>query len=314
MLVLYIMGGLTALAAAYLAACFVCFWLTFYVVRRRKPRDYDLPPGKVYEPLHDQLRIWIDMTRTVPHEDLYITSHDGLRLHAAYYECDPAAPCEIIIHGYRGSPQRDTAAGLERCFEVGHNVLLVDQRTAGKSEGHVLSFGAREQYDCLAWIDLINEKRGMDKDVILAGVSMGAATVMLAASHPLPQNVKYVLADCGYSSARDIIRKVVRKNLHLPNFIFYPMIRIGGMLFGGFDIDRVSPAIAVSKASVPMLFIHGEDDGFVPAYMSRVCFDACASPHKKLLLVKGANHGLSLVVDPDGYYQTLLDLKKEIGM
>lgn len=309
----YILGGIAALAALYLLLCFVCFRLTFYARRRRKVREYDLPPGKIYEPYHDQLRAWIDMTRTTPHEDLYITSRDGLRLHAAYYECDPAAPCEIIVHGYRGSPQRDTAAGLERCFQVGHNVLLVDQRTAGKSEGRVISFGAREQYDCLAWIDAINQKRGMDKDVILAGVSMGAATVMLACAHPLPSNVKYVLADCGYSSARDIIRKVVRENLHLPNFIFYPMIRMGGLLFGGFDANKISPARAVANATVPMIFIHGKDDGFVPAYMSERCYDACNAPYKKLLLVRGANHGLSLVIDPDGYYGAIKEMRAVCG-
>ena len=310
----YILGGVAALALVYLFACFVCFRLTFYVPRRRKVREYDLPPGKIYAPYHNDLRRWIDMTRNTPHEDLYITSHDGLRLHAAYYECDPAAPCEIIFHGYRGSPQRDTAAGLERCFEVGHNVLLVDGRTAGKSEGHVISFGANEQYDCLAWIERLNEKRGMEKGVILAGVSMGAATVMLASAHPLPSNVKYILADCGYSSARDIIRKVVRENLHLPNFIFYPMIRLGGILFGGFDVEGVSPERALANASVPMIFIHGADDGFVPAYMSERCHAACHAPYKSLLLVKGANHGLSLVIDPDGYYTAIKQMRAACDM
>ena len=309
----YIMGGFAALILLFFAATFVCFFLTFYEARR-KDRAYDLPPGKVYEPWREQIRRWSDMTRDVPHKDYYITSRDGLRLHAAYYECDPDAPCEIIIHGYRGSPQRDTAAGIERCFEVGHNVLLVDQRAAAKSEGRVITFGAKEQYDCLDWIAFLNEQRGMDKGVILAGVSMGAATVMLASAHPLPDNVLYVLADCGYSSAREIIRKVVRENLHLPNFIFYPLIRVGGILYGGFDVDKISPANAVANATIPMIFIHGEDDGFVPAYMSRTCFDACASAHKTLFLAKGANHGLSLVIDPEGYYRTITDFKAECGL
>ena len=310
----YILGGFVLLCLLYLLACYVCFRLTFYVPRRRKRPDYHLPPGKVYEPYYDKLRAWIDASRALPHEDVSITSHDGLRLHGAYYECDPDAPCEILIHGYRGSAERDMAAGIERCFEAGHNVLFIDQRAAGKSEGHVISFGANEQYDCLAWINFLNEKRGRDKGVILAGLSMGAATVMLAAGHKLPDNVLYVLADCGYSSSSEIIKKVLRENLHLPLFPFYPMIRLGGMLFGGFDVNAVSPVEAVKKATVPMLFIHGTADGFVPFYMSCDCHDACASPHKRLLLIDGANHALCLIADADAYHAAIVALAKESGL
>lgn len=310
----HILIGIAVLALLYLLACFICFYLTFYVKRSGKQPDYHLPPGKVYEPYYGKLRAWIDASRALPHEDVYITSHDGLRLHAAYYECDPDAPCELLIHGYRGSAERDMAAGIERCFAANHNVLFIDQRASGKSEGHVITFGAKEQYDCLAWIDFLNKKRGSDKGVILAGLSMGAATVMLAAGHKLPDNVLYVLADSGYSSAPEIIKKVLRQNLHLPAFLFYPMIRLGARLFGGFDVHSISPVDAMTRATVPVIFIHGTSDHFVPCYMSCDCHDACASAHKHLLLIDGADHALCLVTDADAYHAAITAFKRSCNI
>ncbi len=306
----YILGGVAALSLLYLAACYVCFRLTFYVSRRKRP-EYDLPPGKVYEPYYDRLRAWIDASRAIPHEDVYITSHDGLRLHGAYYECDPDAPVEILIHGYRGSAERDMAAGVERCFAMGRNALLVNQRAASKSEGRVITFGAREHRDCLAWVDYLVARFGNEKKIILTGISMGAATVMLAAGEPLPENVVCVLADCGYSSAPAIIKKVLKTDLKLPVWLFYPLIRVGGILYGGFDVERISPARAMARATVPVIFIHGDNDLFVPHTMSEECFAACASEKKKLVIIHDAGHALAFPFAPDAYYKALYDFQKE---
>ena len=143
---------------------------------------------------------------------------------------------------------------------------------------------------------------------------MGAATVMLAAGHELPDNVLYVLADSGYSSAPEIIKKVLHFNLHLPVSVFYPMIRLGARLFGGFDVHHVLPVEAMKNATVPVIFIHGTGDGFVPFYMSCDCYDACASTHKHILLVDGANHALCLITDADAYYNAVTEFKANCGI
>lgn len=309
----YVLGGIAVLLLLYLIACFVCYRLTFCVPRRRKQPAYDLPPGKVYEPYYPRLRAWIDTARNTPHEDVYITSHDGLRLHAAYYEYEKNAPIEILIHGYRGSADRDMAAGVERCFTMGRSCLLVDQRASTKSGGHVITFGAREHRDCLRWVDYLVARFGKEQKIILTGVSMGAATVMLAAGKPLPENVVCVLADCGYSSAPEIIKKVLRTDLKLPVPVFYPMIVIGAFVFGHFNVTRISPARALTHATVPVIFIHGDNDLFVPHTMSEACFAACASEKKKLVILKNAGHALAFPHSPDAYYQALRDFQAECG-
>ena len=309
----HIIAIAAASVALFLFICNTCFRLTCFVPCRLKPTDYDIPPGKVYEPYRDRLRAWIDAARATPHEHIYITSHDGLRLHGMYYECDPNAPVELLVHGYRGSAERDMAAGIERCFAMGRNAFLIDQRASGRSEGRVISFGAFEKRDCLAWVDYLVERFGKEKKIILTGVSMGAATVMLAAGEPLPENVVCVLADCGYSSSAAIIKKVLRHDLKLPVFPFYPLIVIGAFLFGHFRIDRISPARALTRASVPVIFIHGTNDKFVPASMSEECYAACASEKKKLVLIPHAGHVLSFPDDPDAYYKALYDFQAECG-
>ena len=133
---------------------------------------------------------------------------------------------------------------------------------------------------------------------------MGAATVMMASAKELPENVVCVLADCGFSSPKEIISKVL-KDLRLPKGIFYPLIRLGAIVYGGFDIESYSPEEAMKKCTLPMLFIHGNSDDFVPSYMSEKLYDACVSKSKSICLIKGAGHGLAYPKDKDGYVEFL---------
>ncbi|MBR6743512.1 MAG: alpha/beta hydrolase [Clostridia bacterium] len=208
-----------------------------------------------------------------------------------------------MFHGYRGTAERDLCGGVNRCFALERNVLIVDQRTAGKSEGRVITFGVKESRDCLSWIDFAIKTFGSDVKIILTGISMGAATVIMAAGTKLPENVIGVLADCGYTSAREMIKKTI-KELNLPSNILYPFVKLGGLIFGGFNVDKATPIESIKKCSVPVLFVHGEADGFVPCEMSKQNFDNC--PTRKLLhTVAGADHGLSFPVDPEGYLDKL---------
>ena len=306
---LSVLGGAAALV---LIASFICFILAFYVKREKQKNgehEFSIPKGKIYEPFRNQMIAWMKETYAYPCREFYIKSHDGITLHACYYEQTPGAPIELMFHGYRGTAERDLCGGMQRCFALGRNAFIVDQRGSGKSEGNVISFGANEKYDCLSWLNFMAEHFGSDARIILCGISMGAATVMLASSLDLPKNVVGVLADCGYSSAKEIIFSVIRQ-IGLPPKIFYPLVRLGAILFGHFDVNKISPLDSVSRSKVPVIFFHGESDDFVPCEMSKACFDACRA-QKKLVTVPSAGHGLSYLVDPKLYLSSLAEFFPE---
>ena len=236
----------------------------------------------------------------------------GLTLRGKYYEYAPDAPIELMIHGYRGNAERDLNGGVFRCAALGHSALLVDHRASGASDGKVITFGVKEAEDCLLWINLVRRRFGDDVKIFLGGVSMGAATVMMASGKELPSNVQGILADCGYSSAEKIIRKVVR-DMGLPHRLLYPFIRLGARLYGGFDLNATPPVEAVAHSRVPMMFLHGDTDEFVPCDMTRECFDACNAP-KAFAVIKGAGHGLAYPVDREGYVEAVRKFYGEQGI
>ena len=298
---------LLALIVLVLLIAFVCFHMAFFVPKHGPiaPDDYTIPVGEIYEPFRDQMVGWMKEVRAMPHEDLFITTFDGKRLHGRYYDYAPGAPIELMFHGYRGNGDRDLCGGVQRCFRLGRSCLLVDQRAAGESDGHVITFGIKEHRDCRAWIDFMVQHFGQDVKIILTGISMGASTVLMAAGSPMPAQVKGVLADCGFSCAKAIIQKVIRQ-LNLPPAPIYPFVRLGARIFGGFDLEGYCAVEAVKTASVPIIFFHGEADDFVPYEMSKENFEACAS-RKQLVTTPGAGHGLCYPVDPEGYLQALRD-------
>ena len=191
---------------------FVCFLMAFHVRKTDKilKEEYPLPPGSIYKPYHEQMKNWMREVRALPFKECAITSFDGLTLYGRYYECKKDAPMEIMFHGYRGNAERDLCGGVQRAFALGRNVLLVDQRAAGKSGGHVITFGINESRDCIDWVNYSVKEFGSDVKIILTGISMGAATVCIASGEDLPENVIGILADCGFSSAKAIIKKVKR--------------------------------------------------------------------------------------------------------
>jgi len=298
-------GVAAAVAAVVFGLAYICYRMAFYSPNCSsvQSEEIEIPKGKIYEPFREQMERWTKESRTIPHERVEITSFDGLRLSGNYYEYAPGAPIELMFHGYRGTAERDLSGGVQRCFRLGRSALIVNQRGSRGSEGHVISFGIHEHRDCDAWLKFMLQRFGPDVKIILTGISMGASTVLLAAGKPLPPNVIGVLADCGFSSARDIIRIVIAK-MRLPAGLLYPFVKLGAKLYGHFDLEEVSPVDAMKKCSVPVIFFHGEADSFVPCEMSRVNYDACAA-RKKLVTIPGAGHGLSYLVAPEQYLNEL---------
>jgi len=294
-----------------LLTSYICYRLAFHVPKKRPKckEEFDVPEGKIYEPYHKQMIAWMKETRSLPHEEFSITSFDGLKLYGKYYEHKPGAPIELMFHGYRGNAERDLSGAVQRCFSLGRNVLIVDQRTSGKSEGNVISFGINESRDCLSWINFMIEHFGPDVKIIITGISMGASTIMITAGKDLPPNVIGALADCGYTSAKEIIKKVIRQ-MRLPANLLYPFVKLGAKLYGHFDLEETSPIESMKKCRIPIIFIHGEADDFVPCEMSRANYEACIAP-KAILTVPGAGHGLGYLVDNEGYFKTLKEFSEQ---
>lgn len=309
-----VLAVLAVVAFLVFLASFICFYFAFYAKKRRpsKSEDFQPPSGKIYEPHYTTMKKWAEEVRNIKHTKISIRSFDGLVLHAKYYEYAEGAPIEIMFHGYRGSAERDLCGGVQRCFALGRNALIVDQRSHGKSEGNVITFGINESRDCHAWVQHIIKTFGPDIKIILAGISMGAATVLIAAGSELPKNVVGVLADCGFTSAKDIIKKTIRE-MHLPATLLYPFVKLSAKIFGNFDLEQTSPVHAMKSCKVPIIFIHGESDDFVPCYMSKINFEACQAP-KKLLTVAQAGHGLSYLLNKEEYLNAIADFFTKNGL
>lgn len=296
---------IAAVAVIVLLISYVCFRMAFYASRRKQvPSDVlDIPDGEIYEAFRADFETWAREVRAMPHENFRITSFDGLTLCARYYEYAPGAPVELMFHGYRGNAERDLSGGVQRCFSLGRSAFIVDQRCSGNSDGNVITFGVKEHRDCLSWVDFMVEHFGPEVKIILCGISMGASTVLMAAGKPLPVNVIGVLADCGFTSARDIIKKVIRQ-MGLPAGPAYPFVKLGAKIYGHFDLEECPAVEAVKNCTVPVIFFHGEADDFVPCEMSRINYEACAAK-KMLVTIPGADHGLSYPVDPKRYLSSL---------
>lgn len=291
------------LAAVIMGGSYYAYRFVFY--HKPLPTDppYRLPEGDAYQKALPKLKIWAEAMYARPFEPVTIISRDGLTLFGRYYHTADNAPLQIQCHGYKGSAFIDFCGGSALAKTLGHNALVIDQRAHGKSEGHTISFGIRERLDCLSWIAYANERFGSQTPIILCGLSMGAASVLMASGEELPANVKGIFADCPYSSPKEIICKV-GKDLHLPSALLYPFVRLGALLFGHINPEETDAVRAVQRAKVPILLIHGEADTFVPCDMSRQIYKNCASDIT-FVTVPDAGHGLCYTVSPDIYKQAV---------
>ena len=295
------------LIALFFLITYICYIMAFHVrdCDKKPKEEFPIPEGKIYEPWRETMIGWMKSTRGLHHEVFTIKSFDRLTLYGKYYEQTPGAPIELMFHGYRGNAERDLCGGVQRCFALGHNALIVDQRACGDSEGNVITFGVNEYRDCLSWVDFAVKHFGPDVKFLLTGISMGASTVLNAAGQPLPDNVVGVLADCGFTSPADIIQKVTQ-DLKLPPKPAYWFIRMGAKIYGHFNLDEITSIDSVKSCKLPVIFFHGEDDDFVPCEMSRRNYEACCGK-KQLVTIPGAGHGLCFPVAPEQYLEEMVN-------
>lgn len=252
--------------------------------------------GKVYQGME-----YFDQA---PSEIITIKSKDGINLSGKYIPNENSKKTIICFHGYRSKGSIDFGNSSKFYYNEGFNLLVVDQRAGGKSQGKYIGMGAVERYDCLKWIEYINDRTQGSNDIYLAGVSMGAATVILATGLSLPQNVKGIIADCGFTSPYEIIKHTMKAFVKIPTF---PILNIVGLIYRvklGYWLKKISTLEVLRKNEIPILFIHGGDDTFVPVDMTIKNYEACNSP-KKLLIIEGAGHGMSYVINPKIYEETV---------
>lgn len=292
--------------------------LHFVFVRRKKPfkanpADYKNKEKKDKAPLtilrrklNKEGREWHQNCKC---ESLSIHSFDGLKL---YGELVPAKNCTsnqyvILVHGYSGSRLEMYTFGKDY-YDQGYHVLFIDLRSHGKSEGRYITMGWLDRMDMQEWINLLI-KRNQNARIVLHGISMGAATVMMTAGEKLPSHVKACVEDCGYTSVSDIFAKELWALLHLPPF---PLMHITSKISkhrAGYSFQDASCIRQLQKCKIPMLFIHGKEDTFVPYSMMQPLYDACAAPKEKYI-VKGAGHVESRCADLKRYNEkvfTFLD-------
>ena len=243
----------------------------------------------------------------LPAEEVEITAFDGTRLIGHYFRFKGAKRTIVAFHGWRSAWLRDFAMIYEFWFKNRCNVLFVEQRGQKGSSGDYMGFGLLERFDCQGWVNYLTSRDDTVTPLYLAGISMGAATVLMASGLNLPDCVHGILADCGFTSPYAIWKYVSEKNLHLPFRGFRAKVAndICRRKLNNSD-SRYSAEDALRCCRVPVLFVHGAADKFVPVTMTYQNYLACASK-KRLVIVPGADHGMSYLVERERYEKEVLD-------
>lgn len=300
-----LLGLSAALALPVITACGLTEYILRVVTDREAPNSYERlsqvlegraggeDPYAFLEPGREKLK-------NTPHETVEIRAHDGVKLVGHWFEVKTARRVILAAHGWRSAWYRDFGAIADFWRENGCSVLYIEQRGQGNSGGKHIGFGLSERLDIPDWLLWIRGRCADRLPVYLAGISMGATTVLMTADQVLPGNVRGIMADCGFTSPDAIFRHVAQENLHLP----YHLIKCcADWLFErkiGQRPDALSTLDVLKHSRFPVLFFHGADDSFVPVNMSYENYEACSSP-KRMMIVPGAIHGMSYIVQQDDY-------------
>ncbi len=293
--------GSAAAAAAYGGLCYLIHYEVFHRKATLPTRIFESNKSKIEGPPlpPDPREAWL---KEQSFEEYTLQSKlDGCTLQGYYLPAETASDKFVVCaHGYRSRGKREFRLMTKFYHDKGFNVLLVDHRASGESDGVRITFGKKESEDLLQWIDWVRAEKCADARIVLHGVSMGAATVLMLSDCPqiLP-NVKFIVSDCAFTSVIDEFSGVLR-SAHIPTRALIAGVDAVNRAASGFSLRAASPIECVKHALVPILFIHGTGDTFVPTQMSRENYAACTS-EKALLLVDGAAHASSYPTDSASY-------------
>ena len=298
--ILFLLGALLLLAVVsgvyvFIAACVRRKELPWLIESQIKKTPY----GLYYEGMRaaDQ---WL---REHDARDVFVKSVDSLRLHGLWVPAQNAVGTVLLTHGYRSTMLLDFCCAFEYYHHRNMNILVPDQRSHGKSEGVYITFGVKESVDMVSWLEFIRQN-ALEQPVFLHGLSMGATTVLNLTDRSLPCDVRGIVADCGFTSAWDILSCVYRNVTHLPPWPSLWVTELLSRLFAGFSLKEKDTRTSLANSRYPVLLIHGTDDSFVPCDMTRQAYAACTG-EKYLLLVDGADHGVSFLKDRQSYMALL---------
>ena len=297
-----------AAAAAGTLGAAAAFGFRRAVLRRdRTEEEWD---KKIYDSAyggcHDEIVADIQWFFAQKPEEVSIRSRDGLRLKGYCLEAPSAKGCVLLFHGFRSRGVMDFAMVLPELYQSGYSLLVVDQRAHGRSEGKYIGYGILERYDCQQWAFYMDAKTGGRVPLFLEGMSMGAATVMMAAELPMPKSVRGIVADCGYNSAWEEVRHCIHRWYRLPAF---PVLHLTDLLcraLAGYSLRDTTASKSLANSRLPILLIHGTGDDFVPASMTAENY-AAAAGEKRQVLVEGAVHAASYLMDRERCKKELLD-------
>ena len=245
--------------------------------------------------------------KTLPHEDVFIKSYDGLKLHATLFPSPDGAKKYVIgIHGFQSHAWNEFAPHIKFYQSIGFGMLLPDDRAHGLSEGEYITMGVKDRRDCIAWANYLVNRFGEDTKLLLHGVSMGGATVLSASGEKdLPPQVIGVVSDCGFTSAKESFACQIKSLYNIPPDFPVKVCQWYALHKAGFDFSEARPIDQMKNSKVPILFVQGADDVMVPAFMAHNLYEACGSEKKELLLVENANHAESIAFEPEKYHEAI---------
>lgn len=297
------------LLLAFLAA-YEMYDAVFCYPPKRRPDAHCIPDSELYRVYRGRMLECVEDMERTSFEEIHILSTDGLQLYGRLYQFGEDAPLIIFFHGFHGIYAWDGYGFFRLCKENGINILMADARAHGKSEGNVITFGIMERCDCKSWAEYAMKRFGKDTDVFLAGVSMGAASVMMSSELGLPENVRALIEDCGYSEPAAIIKETIQA-MKLPVAPFYQLLKFCAHVFGHFDLESADAVQALEQSAIPTLFIHGEQDSIVPLSMEEELYKACKAK-KRRVQIAGANHANSAMTDYETYEKEILQFIAQI--
>ncbi len=249
-------------------------------------------------------------TKNTESKKVEIKAKDEITLRGKeYFANEQSNKWAIILHGYHSNPESVVSIGMH-FSEKGYNVLIPSMRASSESDGEYIGMGWLDKDDLKCWINLIIEQN-KDAEIVLHGSSMGAATVLMVSGDELPSNVKAIIEDSGYTSVWDIFASEAKARFNLPSFPALNMFRLVANMRAKYDIKEASALEQVKKATIPILFIHGDSDDFVPEYMCEELYEAAESKKEKLI-IHGAGHTESKYKEPETYYNKIFEFLKII--
>lgn len=298
---------LIILGALFLLVLLISYGLYRYALVRPRQRKKPKPPTKKWAPLMPRILSGEAYLDSIPGKALHLRAEDGTLLYADYYPAaNPSSKKALIaIHGHKSNGKTNFGVFAKFFRDMGYSLLIPDNRAHGKSEGKLIGFGWLDRLDCLAWMKYLRRQLGPDCKILLHGVSMGAATALMTAGEQ-PENLVGVIADCGFTSAKEQFAHVLHQYYRLPAFPFLSIASAICNLRAGYTFSECSAKAQLKKAQVPILFIHGGKDRFVPTWMSQKMYEDYAG-EKELFIAPTADHATSYFFHTREYEQAVRD-------